>query len=609
MSPQSPPTWRYIVHLARYKPWLYLTSGLFASIISYLFPLFPGLVVRRILDRLSGEAPAAVNLTAAGNLWTLLALLIGIALARLVVMFASASTETSLHIVINTLLRRNLLARIMEYPGAHALPASPGEAITRLREDVEAMPNFLSWTLDPVGQASVMIFGLGMLARINLWLTLAAFIPLVLTFILVNQATQRIRHYRQVNQEAIGAVTDLLGEIFGAVQAIKVAGTESYVIRYFKILNEARRKATLRDLVFSKLIESFSINAANISTGVLLLVVARMMQTKNGGAPPFTVGDFSLFVSYLSWLAIVTSMFGNYLTRYRQTGISLQRLFDLLPGAAPETLVAHEPLYLWRGPFPEAPYTPKAAAHRLETLAAKELSYHYPGSDRGIDNINLTLKRGTVTVITGRIGSGKTTLLRVLLGLLPKASGEIYWNGERVDDPATFFVPPRAAYTAQTPRLFSERLADNILLGLPEAKVDLPAALRAAVLEQDVPLLEKGLDTLVGPRGVKLSGGQRQRAAAARMFVRTPELLVFDDLSSALDVETERLLWTRLFAQAEIPTCLVVSHRRTALRRADQIIVLKDGQIEDQGALEELLSRCAEMRRLWTGEPEEQPVL
>jgi ATP-binding cassette subfamily B protein len=106
----------------------------------------------------------------------------------------------------------------------------------------------------------------------------------------------------------------------------------------------------------------------------------------------------------------------------------------------------------------------------------------------------------------------------------------------------------------------------------------------------------------VGPKGVKLSGGQIQRSAAARMFVRQPELLVFDDISSALDVETEQQLWERLFARTDAPTCLVVSHRRPALRRADHIIVLKDGQIEDEGKLDELLLRCEEMQRLWKGD-------
>jgi ATP-binding cassette subfamily B protein len=101
---------------------------------------------------------------------------------------------------------------------------------------------------------------------------------------------------------------------------------------------------------------------------------------------------------------------------------------------------------------------------------------------------------------------------------------------------------------------------------------------------------------------VKLSGGQIQRAAAARMFVRQPQLLVFDDLSSALDVETERLLWERIAGQGSDVTCLVVSHRRPALRRADQIIVFKDGRIEAQGRLEELLVSNAEMQRLWRGE-------
>lgn len=141
------------------------------------------------------------------------------------------------------------------------------------------------------------------------------------------------------------------------------------------------------------------------------------------------------------------------------------------------------------------------------------------------------------------------------------------------------------------------------MLGRPDDAPALQSAIRAAVLEPDLATLEFGLDTVVGSRGVKLSGGQIQRAGAARMFLLEPELLVFDDLSSALDAETEAELWRRLFARGREVTCIVVSHRPAALRRADQVLLMDGGRVIATGSLDQLLTISAEMRRLWRDQP------
>lgn len=582
-------TYQYLWQLLRYRGSLFWL-GVLCYVLLYCGFIVPGWIAREVFNTLTGEAQVLLSF------WALMGLLLLIILVQIVTFHGIMILETTFAHTIYALLRSNLLEHILRQPGARALPHSPGEAVSRFRDDVQTTQWVWSWSYNLIANGSFAIIAFALMLTINPTLTLVLFVPLTITVWLMQRFQARIEGLRKAHHQAIGEVTGLLGEIFGAVQAIKVAGAERSVLTHFHKINHARGQAAMKDHLFNRLLDLFFANISDLGAAALLLLAAHSMRTGE-----FTVGDFVLFVSFLPWIAGTTGTLGLFLASYKQAGISLQRLRELLQGASDHILISHRPVHL-RGALPEVP-TPQPKSQPLQELTVSGLSYRYPGSGQGVVDIDLHLARGSLTVITGRVGAGKTTLLRTLLGLLPKDAGEIRWNGERIDDPATFLVPPQSAYTPQMPRLFSESLRDNILMGLPEEEINLDGAIQQAILQPDVATMAVGLDTMVGPRGVRLSGGQAQRAAAARMFVRAQEnpgaLLVFDDLSSALDVETERLLWERLLATETRPTCLVVSHRQAVLEYADCILVLKEGRLDDVGKLAELLARNGEMQSLW----------
>ncbi|GAB1542792.1 ABC transporter ATP-binding protein [Scytonema sp. NUACC21] len=567
-------------------------------------PAVPGLVIREFFDTLTNKSQLSLSPMA------LMTLLLTIGLGQVAVLFAGRLTKTQHRFTMSSLLRRNLLECILNRPGAQPLSpsteagktVSPGEAISYFRDDAQQVEHNVAFVSENIGGGLFALGSITILLSINVWITVCVFLPLAVTIALIQQAQKRIKRYRQASRQATEQVTGLVGEMFGSVQAIQVAGTENEVLDHFRWINEQRRQMAIKDQLLNAILNSGFENVVSIGTGLILLLASQSMQA---AANKLTVGDFALFVYSLSFVSSFLRFFGVFLAVSKQTEVSFERMEALLSDVPAESLVAHNPLYLndLRGRKQQLPSVKQPDWNDslcLHELTVSNLTYRYPDTNRGISGLDLKLVRGSLTVITGCIGSGKTTLLRALLGLLPKQTGEIYWNGDRVDDPANFFVPPRSAYTPQIPQLFSYSLRENILLGLHRSEMDLARAIELAVFERDVADMHQGLETLLGPKGVRLSGGQLQRAAAARMFVRSPELLVFDDLSSALDVETEQILWSRIFAARSqkgysekvasdwMPTCLVVSHRPWVLHRADQIIILNKGKVEAQGKFNDL---------------------
>ncbi len=579
-------TLKLIGRMLAYRPWLYLANAIFWTAI-HTFPVLPGLITRYYFNTLTTEG-------AGFNFWTIVAMLVAVALGRIITIAMGSLTDSRHRFTMSALLRHNLLQGILRRPGAKALPCSPGEAVSYFREDAEQVEDIISWTVDMIGEIVFASTAVVVLVSINPTITLFVFLPLVAVMVIFQKATQKIEAYRQASREATTEVTGFIGEVFGAVQAVQVARAEERTVDHLKRLNDRRRQLILKDRAFSLMLDAVSSNTVSLGTGMILILASNAIQ-----AGTFSVGDFALFVYYLDFVTGFSEFCGYFMAHLKQTTVAFDRMMELLPGETHSRLVEHSPLHL-EGELPDV--TPTAAHNdQLRKLKITDLSFFYPGSDKGIKGVNLTVGQGEFVVVTGRIGSGKTTLLRAILGLVTRDGGTISWNGHVVADPAEFLIPPRAAFTSQIPVLFSDSVEGNVLLGQPQARVDLSDAIHTAVMEPDLESLEQGLMTMVGSRGVKLSGGQVQRVAAARMFARGADLMVFDDLSSALDVETERLMWERVFAKRNA-TCLVVSHRRSALRRADHIIVLKDGEVADEGKLDELLERCDEMRLLWHGD-------
>ena len=557
--------WRLAWRVSQQDPRTFW-GGWIAFLVFFIFPVPIGWLLGRGFDALSLGETSAVFAVAG--------LLVVCEVARMAAIHYAAIVWTQTWVHMQSLLRSNLLAAQVASGGLHAGQpvGSAGEALTHFRDDTEDVTQFIDGIVDVSAGAMFTVLAGIVLGSTDARATAILVLPLLGVALVTRLLDARIKRYRVADRAAAAAVSGMLGDIMAAATTVKVNAAIDATMQRLQVLVDRRRHTAVRDRVLDEGVEAFSQGSADIGLGLVLIVSAGAF-----AAGRFDVGELALFTAYLGWLSFLPRMVGRVLARHKQAGVAFDRMRVLVANHDVANTVTRRalPIRINEPRPPSGPQRPTRVP--LERLQLADFHAVY-ASGGGVHDIALTIERGSFTVVTGEVGSGKSTLLRALLGLAHQAhvTGTVTWNGVVLKDRAAFLIPPNAGFLPQVPQLISDSVGDNIGFG-PLDLALLERSLHLAAVAADIAEMPDGVDTLIGPRGLRLSGGQRQRVATARALVHTPELVVLDDVSSALDVETELELWNNL-AAAGI-TVLAVSHRAVALDRADQVLRLEAGRL------------------------------
>jgi ATP-binding cassette subfamily B protein len=571
----SRPLARLLRHYAWRYRWSYLVGGVFLWITNYLSVSIPGEIGRAIdalrIDEPLGSHVAAIAVMGIGVICVR-------TLSRILIFNPGRHLEYQ--------LREDLFARLMRLQPSFYADHKRGDIVSRAANDI-------TWVRTLVGYGGLQVFNVTIAVALTCWkmlslsplLTVLVLLPILTGVGLVQWGIRRLFHLSLRSQEQLGEISEhVLGSLQGMAAIQGFVADEAFIER-FEDRNMDWLRTTMRLAVIRAAALPLLVLAGGIAMTALIAVGGNLVLTGQ-----LSVGELAAFTALLTVLLPPLRSVGWMLSVIQRGRAALERIFELIDAPVDR---------------PEGEQGRVLVAGHGPAIELNGLSFAYPDEPgrKVLDGVTVAIAPGTVVGMFGRTGSGKSTLLRVLARLYSPPQDSVLIDGVDLTTIDLASWRRRIAMVPQRPFLFSDTIAANIALSEEADDNLIRQAVAMAALEQDIAVLPDGLDTVVGERGIMLSGGQRQRVALARGLHRGGDLLVLDDVLSAVDHETEaRLVETvaGLARRPEAPTVFIASHRLSALRHCDVVLVLDRGSLVDSGSHAELIARPGPYQDAWS---------
>jgi ATP-binding cassette subfamily B protein len=563
---------RLLPYVLRYRRQFLL--GLICVVLSSTFQLLSPWVLKFAIDDLTRAVTRE-------KLVTYALLLLGVSCLRAVFLFLMRRIIIGASREIEYDVRNDFFARLQQMPLAYYQARRTGDLMSRATNDLNAVRMMIGPAV-MYSASTILVFAVAIvrMASIDRRLTRISLIPLPMVSVSVKYFGTAIHKRFEEIQAQLADLSAVVQETLSGVRVVRAYNQERHEIERFSAAN---REYVRRNRVLIRLQGMFFPSMTLfLGFGSLLVLWVGSRDVING---QITLGEFVAFNSYLVMLSWPMIAFG-WVTNMLQRGMaSWRRMLEVLDA---------------RPDISDAGATEAGRAAPLTgAIDIRDLTFAYPGAERPVlDRVSLTIAPGQTVALVGGTGSGKSTLISLLPRLDQPPPGTVFVDGVDVNEIPLSRLRGAIGFVPQEPFLFSDTIAENIAFGVQASDVhgDVIArrvrdAAAVARLDKDVESFPKGYDTTVGERGITLSGGQKQRTALARAVMVDPRILILDDALSAVDTYTEEEILSRLRGVMRQRTAIIVAHRVSTVRDADQIFVLDRGRIAERGTHDELVAR------------------